>query len=331
MRFVKVIIPVIITVLVLSFDKSVFSRGLFNVFTDTVYSDDGLRKAEEFDPDRDIFYLPNYDHDRDLFAAINDLSIFREVSVRRHLYLYLTSGREYVKRSIIRSDYYMDIIVSVFRNNRDIPPELALLPILESGFQPEAVSRRSAVGLWQFMRPTALYLDLSIDQTVDERRHIEKSTEAAIRHLRNLKNIFGSWELALAAYNAGGGYISRLMRDTGAENYWELRESGRLYRETYDYVPKFIALVLIYKNLELFGLSDELQDRKESKTVVMEFESPVDIVELSAEIGISLDKIRRYNPELNGTLTPSSVPVYGLRVPAQRGRNPFLRVDTAQK
>lgn len=324
MKYIKIIIPVVIAVVLLTFDATLFSRGIFSAFTETVYSEEGLKKAVDMNPESEILYLPAYDYDKNLFAAINDLSVFREESVRRHLYLYLTSGREYVKRSIVRSDYYMDIIESVFDKHRDIPREIAILPLLESGFYPRAVSRSRAVGLWQFMPATALNLDLSIDHSVDERRHIEKSTDAALRHLRNLKAHFGSWELALAAYNAGGGYISRLMQQTGAENYWELRNTGRMYRETYEYVPKFIALVLIYNNMDFFGITEEIERDGRSKTIVVKLEGPVNIVELSADMGIPIDTIRRYNPELNGNVTPHNTPVYNLRVPAQKSRIPFI-------
>ncbi|HMB21110.1 MAG TPA: lytic transglycosylase domain-containing protein, partial [Spirochaetota bacterium] len=210
----------LLSLTLVSMDTRSFCWNLLDLFNDTVYSEEGLQKAIEYEPNMDHFFLPSIEG-KDLFASIDDLSICRREEVRRYLYMYLTVGREYVKNSIHRSYMYMEIIEDVMEEYPEITRDMALLPLLESGFNPRAVSKSRAVGLWQFMYPTSQMLGLKINNWVDERRHIEKSTRAALRHLKNLYSIYGSWELSLAAYNGGAGHVSRTMKRTGIRDYWK--------------------------------------------------------------------------------------------------------------
>ena len=297
-------------------NKELLSWSLFNLFTDTQFSQEGLEKAEQFNPDTDILYLPGL-KDKDIFQAVNDLSICRKKSIRRYLYQYLTGGREYLIRSIERSYLYSDEINEVFKNNADVPEELALLPLLESSFDPHAVSASRAVGLWQFVDNTARPLGLKNNRWLDERRHIEKSTEAALKHLRTMRRLFPSWELALAAYNGGAGYVKRAMDKTGVKDFWTLAENGHLREETSEYIPRYIALLLIYKNQRLFGIRDEIKIPERKKTDYFALESAVDLRDVSKTSGIPLQTIKELNPELNYTITPPSRKGYRLRIPIE--------------
>jgi membrane-bound lytic murein transglycosylase D len=143
---------------------------------------------------------------------------------------------------------------------RGMPEDLVYLSMIESGFNPTARSRVSAVGLWQFMAPTARGYGLRIDEYVDERRHPEKATDAALRHLTDLHGELGSWYLAAAAYNGGGGRVGRAMkavtgrrRGTDAD-FWRIRH--RLPQETRDYVPLMVAAALIGKEPGKYGLGN---------------------------------------------------------------------------
>jgi len=305
----------VFSAMLFGYNSTLFSWGLFNLFSDTSYTESGLKKAENFDPDRDILYLPKMDG-KSIFQSANDLSICRKKDVRKYIYIYLTSGREYLKKSIERSYIYRDIIDEEFRKN-EIPPELSLLPLLESGFNPNAVSRSRAIGLWQFVSNTSTPLGLRSDRWVEERRDIQKSTQAAIRHLKGLYKTLGSWDLVLAAYNGGCGQVSRAMKKTGAKNIWELIESGVLTRQTSEYVPRFIAMLMIYKNQRLFGISDEISVPRIENSEYVVFEFPVDLKKLSRASGVSIETIKSMNPELNSGMTPPYTNEYVLRMPSR--------------
>ncbi len=307
-------ITAIITLTCLCLYKNVFSWGLFNFFTDTKFSQEGLEKAIEFNPDKDILYLPEIG-DKDIFKAMKDLSICRNPEVRSFIYQYLTRGREYTIKSIERSHYYYDIIDEIFSKNPDIPREIALLPLLESGFSPIAVSRSKAVGLWQFVSNTAKPLGLKYNRYVDERRDIEKSTSAAIRHLRNMYKIFNSWELALAAYNGGGGHVKRALQASGEKDLWGLIKKGALRKETEEYVPRFIALSLIYKHPRLFGIKDEIKTVEIPETANLVLPFPIQLNSIPQLCGTPMKTIKKFNPELKLNITPPYQKDYSLRLP----------------
>ncbi|MEP7326010.1 MAG: LysM peptidoglycan-binding domain-containing protein [Gemmatimonadota bacterium] len=152
-----------------------------------------------------------------------------------------------------------------------LPEDLIYLALIESGFSNTAVSRARATGMWQFMRGTAMMYGLRVDSWVDERRDPYRATWAAVRHLRDLRDRFGSVYLAAAAYNAGGGKVSRGLRRLPDEEddslnsdatFFRLADTRHLRQETRDYVPKLIAAALIAKEPERYGFpafNDSLQ------------------------------------------------------------------------
>jgi membrane-bound lytic murein transglycosylase D len=306
-------VTILTIILLLGYNKRLFSRGFFNLFSENRFSETGMERVKQFNPDKHTLYLPGLEN-KELFASIEDLSICRNEEVRKYIYLYLTSGREYIVKSIERSYIYIDIINEVMKKNPDIPLEIALLPLLESGFDPHAVSRSNAVGLWQFIAGTAQHFDLKNNKWVEERRDIEKSTEAAIRHLRYLYELMGSWDLALAAYNGGQGQVSRAMDKSGSKDIWELIQSGTLTRETSEYVPRYAALVIIYNNQRLFRIEKEIKKPEAEKTENVKLNYQMNISRLSEKCGIDIAEIKRYNPELNSSLTPPSSENYTLRL-----------------
>ena len=306
----------IFTALLLGYNSRVFSVELFGLFSPNGSAAEDLQRIRDFNPDRDMFYLPSIDK-KEFFESVDDLSICRRSEVRENLYIYLTSGRDYVKKSIERSYYYMPVITAIIEKYPDIPEDIALLPMLESGFNPEAVSKSSAVGLWQFLAATSSGLGLKDDRWTDERRDIEKSTEAAIRHLRYLHRKFGSWDLALAAYNGGCGQVSRAMERIGARDFWSLRSSGALSYETSQYVPRYAALVIIYRNRRLSGLAGEINPPRLMTTETVTVKAHLNLNDLCTKCGISPEIIRIYNPELKTDTIPSYSGTYTLRIPEE--------------
>src|SRR5262249_24326227 len=134
-----------------------------------------------------------------------------------------------------------------------LPAELAYLPLIESGYRPQAVSPAGAVGPWQFIPETGRRYGLRIDSLVDERRDPIKSTQAASQYLKDLHEMFGDWELSLAAYNTGEYRVARILQDKNVEDYWDMRDRGYLPSETSNYVPKFLAAVQIARAPQEYG------------------------------------------------------------------------------
>jgi len=273
------------------------------------------RAAADFSPDRDFRYLPRQG-DKGFFESIDDLSALRRSPVREYICHYQTAGRQFLRGGVLRARRYMDVVDAVFEKHGDVPAGLKLLPLLESGFNPHAVSRSNAVGPWQFMSGTARLLGLKNNSRVDERKSIHRSTEAALKHLQSLYRTFNSWELALAAYNGGAGYVKRAMQKSGAKDFWELREKGALREETSEYVPRFMALSVLYNNPDLFML-DDITPVLTAKTRLVEFEYPADLRKIAAVSGVSLELLRAYNPEIRKNITPPGSIKYSLLVPEE--------------
>jgi membrane-bound lytic murein transglycosylase D len=161
-------------------------------------------------------------------------------------------GRRFIERSLLRREEYLPLIREIFAEE-GVPEDLMNVALIESGFNPEARSYAGAVGMWQFMKTTGRAYGLAISKKVDERRNVAVSTVAAARHLRDLYGIFGDWYLALAAYNAGVGGVTRAMKRAGSEDFWVVARKGKLKRQTVEYVPRFIAVTLIVNDLEAHG------------------------------------------------------------------------------
>jgi peptidoglycan lytic transglycosylase D len=167
---------------------------------------------------------------------------------------WFANNPDYMQRMMERSRLYLYHIVQEVEK-RGLPTELALLPAIESGYQPYAHSRARAVGLWQFIAPTGRLYGLRMNWWYDGRRDVEASTQAALDYLEKLYNDFdGDWDLALAAYNAGEGKISRMMDYNRAHGRPTDYQSLRLRRETVNYVPKLQAMVNIIANPEKYGV-----------------------------------------------------------------------------
>jgi membrane-bound lytic murein transglycosylase D len=167
---------------------------------------------------------------------------------------WFANNPEYMQRMMERSRLYLYHIVQEVEK-RGLPTELALLPAIESAYQPYASSRARAVGLWQFIAPTGRLYGLKMNWWYDGRRDVEASTQAALDYLEKLYNDFdGDWHLALAAYNAGEGKVGRMMEYNRARKKPTDYQSLKLRRETINYVPKLQAMANVIANPEKFGI-----------------------------------------------------------------------------
>ena len=182
-------------------------------------------------------------------ARLDELRAHPRVVAQAHD---LARDRWTVEVSLRRASRYFPMIER-YLSQSGLPGELAYVPMVESRFLPDARNRR-ALGMWQFTAPTARAYGLRVDQGVDERRDPEKSTRAAILYLQDLHDRFGSWELALAAYNAGPSRVRRALIELPGASFWELAEAQLLPPITRSYVPKVIGSAMIAEHPERFGI-----------------------------------------------------------------------------
>ena len=171
--------------------------------------------------------------------------------VKKYINKYLREDKKLISKMLASSSYYFPLIEATL-DKHGLPMELKYLAIVESGLNPKARSVSGATGLWQFMYLTGKQYNLEVNSYVDDRQDPLKSTESACQYFKKLYDIFGDWNLVLAAYNGGPGYIQRKIIDTGINDYWQLQK--HLRTETRNYIPKFIAinyLMNFYQGLAL--------------------------------------------------------------------------------
>jgi membrane-bound lytic murein transglycosylase D len=234
-------------------------------------------------------------------------------AIRKNVTLFSETIKERFSVYLSRSGKYLDLMREILKEN-DIPEEIVFLPLIESGFNPHAYSRARAAGYWQFIASTAKKYGLTISWWKDERRDPVKSTVAAANYLKDLYGIFGSWNLAMAAYNAGEGKIMRALRKTKSDDYWSLLRTNYIKKETKNYVPKFVAASTIAHNPGDFGFNDvEYHSPLDYDTVTLNAPVDLDVAAKCAET--SVEVIRDLNPELRRWCTPADVYEYELRIP----------------
>jgi membrane-bound lytic murein transglycosylase D len=217
-------------------------------------------------------------------------------------------GRKILEAGLRRSGRYKPLIERIF-TEEGVPQELIYLAQAESGFLPRAVSYKQAVGMWQFIAGTGLTYDLVRTQVLDERLDPEKATRAAAKYLKDLYARYGDWYLAMAAYNCGAGAVDRAVERTGYADYWELLKRHALPRETASYVPIIVAITIIAKNPQDYGLEN------------IGLDAPVeyDSLQLTASTNLNLiadatmqplSVIRDLNPSLLRMVIPAGLQIH---------------------
>ncbi|MBS3779345.1 MAG: LysM peptidoglycan-binding domain-containing protein [Desulfovermiculus sp.] len=201
-----------------------------------------------------------------------------------------------------RAEQYLPYIRKVF-TEKGLPQDLVFLPFAESGFNSLAYSPAGAAGMWQFMPATGRMLGLKFNWWVDERRDPYKSTRAAAEYLQQLYERFGDWYLVLAAYNAGGGNVSRAMRRSGSKDYFNLASSRQLPNETCRYVPKFLAVLKIVRNLEELGFEPLSWDAPEDPGSI-QVPAGTNLAALADAVGLKWSKFQALNPSFRRTTAP---------------------------
>jgi membrane-bound lytic murein transglycosylase D len=203
------------------------------------------------------------------------------------------------------------MLLDVFKQ-KGLPEELVFTAMIESGFDPLAVSRAGAKGLWQFMAPTARRYGLRVDNWLDERLDPEKSTVAAARHFLDLYAVFGSWNLVQAAYNAGERTVMEAIKSMGTSDFWALTRGPRLADETKNFVPAIQAATLIAREPERYGFVVTPSQPIRYELVMVP--RSTSLKNIAQRASLDLDTLERLNPELRVKQTPPDGP-YSLKVP----------------
>lgn len=250
-------------------------------------------------------------------AAHSSVPMAMNGQVRFWLSYFQNNGRKYFLKWLIRRQALKEKVLDGL-STEGLPEDLFYLAMIESGLKNSALSVKAARGTWQFMTPTARHYGLKVTDWQDERRDPYKSTQAAARLLKDLYKRFGHWYLAIASYNAGPGKVYRSIKKAGSDDFWQVSRRGTLMVETKDYVPKFIAAILMSKNPAYFGFSIGKHPPFALPEGKLNITQPTTIKELAEVMGIASADIRRWNPELvaeAGTVVATPRRPYSLRVP----------------
>ena len=211
-------------------------------------------------------------------------------------------GHGVLERGLTRSGLYREMIVKVLKEE-GVPQDLIYLAQAESGFQPLAVSRAGARGMWQLMAQRAKAYGLQRSWWVDERQDPELATRAAAHHLRDLYDKFGDWYLAMAAYNSGPGTILKAVQRTGYADFWELYNRGVLPKETQNYVPIIVAVTIMAKNPSQYGLAN-VAPAQPAAVDTVKINYPVDLRLVAECVDSSVSTLQELNPSLLRMTTP---------------------------
>jgi membrane-bound lytic murein transglycosylase D len=253
----------------------------------------------------------------DFFTSSHSLSLFYDDDnelYQRYLKQYTSKGgKEWLEAVMKRAEPYIPFIREEIEK-RGLPPELLCLPVIESGYSVKARSRSGAVGLWQFMKNSISPFDMKVNEWVDERRDFWKSTDGALRKLEENYNYFGDWALALAAYNAGLGALSRIVKQTGIGDYWELSRQKKLKTETIHYVPKLLAVSRILLNPRQYGMNPVWPGDYQWVRIPVGRAASLSL--LASEAGVDQTLLFMANQELETGVTPIDKN-YLLKVPAK--------------
>ena len=245
----------------------------------------------------------------------NDLPIELNDAVLTCVNLYQGRLKDWFEAALSRGGKYLPHIREVFASE-GVPRDLAYLAMVESAFRPTAYSRAKAKGVWQFISATGKRYGLEQDWWIDERSDTDKATRAAARYLRELYATFGDWNLAMAAYNAGEGTVQRGIDRYKTRDYWKLRQTRALRRETKNYVPLILAAVVVAGAPDKYGI--EIQPEEAIPFERVPVTGAIDLRVIAECTETPVEALQQLNPELRRLATPAGRS-FDVRVPAGAG------------
>lgn len=256
-----------------------------------------------------------YDNLWDRLFDLYDLPPIEHEDIDRELSWFINHPT-YIDRVQQRAEPFLFSIVSAM-DHYDVPGEIALLPVIESAFQPHAVSPANAAGIWQFIPSTGRHYGLKQSRSYDGRRDIYASTRAAIKYLKKLHNDFdGDWLLAIAAYNCGEGAVGRAIQRNEARrlptDFWSLD----LPQETRSYVPRLLAVAKLFLDSDQYGIDlKPLPNKARFKPIKVT--TPIDLAEAADAADMSLEQMYELNPGFKHRVTDLDGS-YRLYIPAEK-------------
>ena len=236
---------------------------------------------------------------------------------RQSIDAYTGRNKSIISYCLSMMNIYEETFVNAL-NRYGIPIELKYLPIIESALKPKAYSRMGAAGLWQFIYSTGRTYGLYVNSLVDDRYDIEKCSDAAARHLKDLYNMFGDWSLAIAAYNCGPGNVNKaIIRSGGKKNFWDLYPY--LPNETRGYMPAFVAVnyaMTYHKEHGICAMATSQPDITDTIHINknLHFQQIIDFC------GIDKDELKALNPQYLTDVIPGAYKTYTLRLPLEHIR-----------
>jgi len=266
-------------------------------------------------------FLPSEKDVLDLKQKVNETTVVTysipvvvNSQVVSFLKAFQTIRHEGIQRALDRSLEFIESFKEIFRKN-EIPEDLAYLPIIESGFRIDATSRARAKGSWQFMASTARLFGLRVDWQVDERLDPFKAADAAARFMKRLYEEYNDWYIVLACYNGGPRRVKKAMRVLQTSDFFEINQSRHIRKETKNYVPAFLASLIIARSPQEYGFTTNpsVPVFQNSKTITVP--SPASLGRIAVLLSIPYAELKGLNPELLRDITPSNVSEYRLRVP----------------
>lgn len=248
-------------------------------------------------------------------VTLPDIPIERpwEVQAALERMLATPKQRARLKEALRRSGASAPHVIAALAE-RKMPRALVAVPLLESAYSDSATSKAGAVGLWQLMPATAKKLGMAVTRSYDERRNPERATVVALDHLAHLYSRFGSWDLALAAYDRGEGGVHRAMKKHSVGDYWSLVDLMALPGETRSYVPAILALAIIYENVDRFDLDGPRAALRAVASLDVPAGTPLSLIARAA--GTSIMTLRRTSPELVSCDVIPNIPNPYVSIPA---------------
>jgi len=235
-------------------------------------------------------------------------------AVEKYISLYSGSWKASMRQALEKSGAYKDMILKNLQNF-GLPEELFYLPIVESLFNNNDLSSAGAKGLWQIMPQRARALGLQINYWIDERKDPEKATQAACLYLKQLYLMLNDWHLVLAAYNRGEYGLIRDMKFSNAANITQMTTRNAIPKETQNYIPQFIAVVTIARDLEKYGFTD-INYAPTLQYDVIKTDKVIDLKIAAQCAQTTVDEIKKLNPALLAWCTPQGYPGFELKIPA---------------
>lgn len=234
-------------------------------------------------------------------------------TVRNYIILYAEKRKAQMASMLALADYYLPIFEATF-NKYGMPEELKYMAVIESAFNPVAVSRAGARGMWQFMYTTAKNYGLTVNSFVDERLDPVKSADAAARYLYDAYKIFGDWNLAISSYNCGAGNVNKAIKRSGSRDFWAVYDF--LPRETRGYVPAFVGAMYAFRYYREHGITPDPVGMP-AHVDTFHIRKMLHFQQVSELTGVSVDMLRNLNPQYVHDIIPGNEREYVLRLPYQ--------------